>query len=424
MKKKLTVLIILAALLLLSTVTIASAKETEKDLNEWLYSRDIQCDNIVGYQAIFLDEDVYRLSKRDLSDIRIIDDEGNFVPYYLHNEYLSTEKDSGMEYDSVKLYSYLKRDDHYSEFMVIEKDALHDILTNEIFFDIKNDNFLEEVKIYGGYDGNTWEHIKSDYIYRTDEGKKLSIKLEDTLKFDHYRIVFVNDVEKTEINDLIFIYSEKNVIHEYYQKMKTGIISVESVDNHTEIIFENKDNLKIKSMNIISDDSFKRKYQLYYKNEEDMDYQILDSGELYQMNLENFNIKETEITCGKTSDLFLSADWIKIRVNDNDDQPIYIESLEVTYYIDKIVFENQGSDNYTLLFGSENTQRASYDIAQSKKYIEEEEQQICTLLELMEREVEVAEEPFNYRMILNVIVVLVSIILLLIITRKSGFKKL
>lgn len=424
MKKKSTALIILAALLLISTVTVASAEETKKDLNEWLYAKDIQCDHIDGYQSIFLEEDVYRLSKRDLSDIRIIDDEGKFVPYYLHNEYLSTEKDIRMEYDSVKLSSYLKKDDHYLEFRVIEKDALHDILVNEILFDIGKDNFLEEVKIYGGYDGNTWQHIKSDYIYRTDEGEKLNVKLDDTFKYDHYRIVFVNDIEKTEIAKLKLVYSDKNVIHEHYQKVKAVDVSIESLDNHTEIIFDNKDNLKIKSMNIISEDSFKRKYQLYYKNDDDVDYQIFDSGELYQMNLENFNIKETEITSGKTSDSFLSADWIKIRVNDNDDQPIDIKEMEITYYIDKIIFENQGGGSYTLLFGSESAQRASYDIAQSKKYIEEEEQQICTISGLVEREVEEPEKPFNYRMILNVIVVLVSIILLLIITRKSGFKKL
>ncbi len=63
MKKKSTALIILVALLLISTVTVALAEETEKDLNEWLYAKDIQCDHIVGYQSIFLDDEVYRLSK-------------------------------------------------------------------------------------------------------------------------------------------------------------------------------------------------------------------------------------------------------------------------------------------------------------------------------------------------------------------------
>ncbi len=424
MKMKSRLLIILTVALILSSLTMAFAGETDNDLNLWLYEKDVQCSESKGYQAFFLDEDVYRLTKRDLSDLRIVDDQGDFIPYYLHNQYLTAEKVTIVDHESTKLASYLKKDDHYTEFRIIQKDELEDILANEIIFDISGDNFLEEVMIYGSYDNNNWQHVKDGYIYNTDEGNKLNIKLDGTFKFDHYRIVFVNDVEKTEINNLELVYSEKNVVHEQYQKMKSVDYSLDYSDGYTEIILENKDNLKVKSLKIVSGDSFKRSYQLSYKNEGEENYRSLDSGEVYQMDLENFKIEETEISCGRSSDSYISADFIKIRISDKDDKAIDINEIEVTYYIDKLVFENQASSGYTLLFGSDTAKQPSYDIVQSKKYIEEEDQQTCSLSQLVEREVKVAEEPFDYRIILNVIVVLVSIILVAIIMRKSGFKKL
>lgn len=420
MKMKLKVIFIILSILILSTLTMACAEER----GEWLYEKEIQCGESEGYQSFFLDDDVYRYSNRDLSDLRIIDDQGSFVPYYLHNEYLSSGIDSIVEHQSRKLSSYLKKDDHYSEFRIIQKNELQDILANEVIFEISEANFLEEVKIYGGYDGDKWQHVKDGYIYRTDEGDKLSINLDNIYKFDHYRIVFVNDVEKTEINNLRLVYSEKNIIHEHYEKMKTVDFTIESSDGYTEIIFNNKDKLKVKSINIVSDDSFKRQYQLYYKNEEDENYRSIEGGELYQMDLENFNIEESEVNCRRGDNSYLSADLIKIRISDRDDKAIDVKEIEVTYYIDKVVFENKGSAVNTLLFGSKVAKRPSYDIVQSKKYIEEEKQQQCTLSELVKRDVEELEEPFDYRMILNVVVILVSITLVLIIVRKSGFKKL
>jgi hypothetical protein len=418
MRKKSIILIVLT---LLSIVVISHAEE---GLDGWAYYKDILRSDKGGFQSFFLDEEVYGHSKRNLSDIRIINEDNNFIPFYIHNEYLSAEEETQIEYDSVLLSSYRKDNDKYIEFKIIEKDDYHDVLGNEILFSIRKDNFLKEVKVYGSHDNYGWSYVKTDYIYKIDEAEKLNIKLDELYKFTHYRIILINDIEDTEIKDFKLIFRNKNVVYEHYQKTKKVDVKIEYEDDKTVILFENINNLKIKYMRIISEDDYKRKYQIFYKNEDDVDYRWLGGGEIYRRNLKNYNIEETEIPWDKTSESFISADFMRIDIDDRDDKPIDIKDIEICYYVDKIVFEDQTGDTYRLIFGNKEAKEVFYDIAESKKHIEEEEQKTCTLSDVMEREIEISEDKMNYRLILNITVIIISIVLVIIIIRKSSFKDL
>lgn len=51
--------------------------------NQWWYSKPVELQGNGKYHTLFLDEDVYRGAKEDLGDLRVIDDKGLFVPFYI-----------------------------------------------------------------------------------------------------------------------------------------------------------------------------------------------------------------------------------------------------------------------------------------------------------------------------------------------------
>jgi len=55
------------------------------DVKQQKVERAITIEGSNKYSNIFLDEEVYHYAAEDLSDIRIIDDEGKNVPYYIYN---------------------------------------------------------------------------------------------------------------------------------------------------------------------------------------------------------------------------------------------------------------------------------------------------------------------------------------------------
>src|SRR5690554_806021 len=56
---------------------------TEAKSAEWAFSKTIQAEDIAEYRSVLLDEDVYAQALEGLIDLRIIDDEGQFIPYYI-----------------------------------------------------------------------------------------------------------------------------------------------------------------------------------------------------------------------------------------------------------------------------------------------------------------------------------------------------
>jgi hypothetical protein len=167
---------------------------------------------------------------------------------------------------------------------------------------------------------------------------------------------------------------------------------------------------------------FKRSYQVEYKDNDEVDYRPVSGGNIYQIALANFEIEDTDIELEYVSKYYLSADTIRIMIINKDDEPIDIKALEVTYYIDKLVFEDEGSESYKMIFGNKDARAASYDIEEYKQYIEEEDQGVCTLSATKDRDVEITEDKTDYKLILNITVVVIAVLLVGLIFFKSNFK--
>src|SRR4030042_1067568 len=65
----------------------------------WFYSKNIQITGNNKYKYFFIDKDIYKYSNEDLSDIRIVDEMNNFMPYYI-NVGFKEEKEEDILYSS------------------------------------------------------------------------------------------------------------------------------------------------------------------------------------------------------------------------------------------------------------------------------------------------------------------------------------
>lgn len=417
------IVIVIMGLLIFHNSIVGFAAE---NMTGWQYSKEINYNAQNKYKAFFLDEEIYSHAQKDLADIRIINEQNEFVPYYIYNAYLSSENERNIEYVSKHITSFMKKHDQYSDFEMIPQENNVDILGNILALEIDQKNFLRQVDVYGGYDNEKWQFIKTDNIYRTDTVEKLSVNLDQVYKYTYYRIVFKDEVNLLPIKNLKLVFNNQEVVYDNYKKAKKADFKIEQKDgdNRTILLLNNDSHLKINRLKIMSDDHFKRKYDLYYKNNADKDYTQLTSGEICQLKLQNFKVEKTGIMFNRDSKPYLVADAIKLIIYNKDNKPINIKDIEISYYVDKIIFEDDGSSKYKVLFDNKDAQNPSYDIESYKNYIEKEQQEICVLSNLVQREVEKEGYHINYHLVLNIMVVLISIFLIVLIVKKSGFKDL
>lgn len=392
----------------------------QEDVAGWRYYKEIEVLDKSEYKTFFLDKEVYKHSKNNLGDIRIINEKNEFVPFYIHNEYLAKREETKINYNANEILSFIKENNQYTDFKIIPIKDDEDILGNQLIFDIIKDYFMKNVAVYGGYDSKKWEFIKNDYLYRTDTEEKLSINLDENYKYNYYRIVFLNDIQNTNIKGLNLVFDKKKVIYESYQKEENVEFKEKSEGRYTTIIIDNKDRLKINNIKINSKDDFKREYTLKCKDK-DGEAIMVGGGEIYQIKLKSFNIEESNINIDYPT---IIPDTINIQINNQDNLPINIEDIKISYYTDKVVFKGT-KRKYKILFDNEFVRRPNYDIEDYKNYIEKEDQEICKISTLHEQENKSTEEnkQINYKWILNIVIIFISIGMILLIIKKSGLKE-
>lgn len=165
------------------------------------------------------------------------------------------------------------------------------------------------------------------------------------------------------------------VVYEKYKSFKKINHEVEVNKENGETILKiyNRDKLRINSIKINSKDDFKRNYTFYRANENGERLETVHRGEVYNLNLEQFKAEDTTIQIEDALESYLASEYIQIVIEDRDNYPINIEYIEISYYIDKMVFKSKDSNKIYLLFDNDEATAPDYDIS---AYIEEIEKQI------------------------------------------------
>lgn len=392
-------------------------------LDQWKYHKEVRFENKEDVKAIFLDKEIYRHAREDLGDLRLINEKGEFIPYYIYNRFLSGTKEEYTEYIAKGILSFAKDKDYFNDFELSPVKNNVDIIGNKLRFDISSRNFFKEIRIYGSYDNKSWEAVKSDIIYRVNGVEKIEVVLGNNYKYSYYRVQSVNDVSGIAINKLILIYDyNEDIYDEYRGATDIGYnVSLNKDRKETEVNIHNIDRLKISNIRIMTKDNFNRSYVLYASNEQGERLQRIGQGEIYQLDLNQFKAEKKNIPLDYLKGNFQAHEYLQIVINDRDDYPIKIDNIEITYYIDKVVFRtNQGGKVY-IIFGNKDAERPHYDISKNIDQIERVVQETTTLSGLVKRveDEKAPEKRFEIVWLLNASVVVICGLLIILITQKG-----
>lgn len=355
------------------------------------------------YKMIRLTPQIYNHANTDLSDIRLKDEKGNNVPYFINSGYLTSYMESYI-YPMALMDSFEKDNFFYFDYKV-DKDYEYDILATSIVLSTDNDGFAKKVKVSGSYDGIKWTQIQEDTIYKVDNNSDLEIKFKTTQKYTHYRFGLSNNLEKISFNEVDLCYSDEKSKTEYFTESLIPNYTVEEKGKETHINISGLKNLRLDEIVLSTDDIFKRKAGT-----------PKGTKEIYNLAFGSERYSDTTLPMNQ----YVSKDDVfTVVIYNEDDKPIKITSVSVKYFADELVFDGSGSNAFVLEFGEDaSLKKPSYDIENYKNDVLR--QQIDSL-EISKVSITNSQQPVqeekevDYTVIFNVTVIIVAIILGVII---------
>jgi hypothetical protein len=402
-------------LLLILIVLLFPAAARSADITDgWEFHKEIKVNGSNRYKAFFLDEGVYKHVSTDLSDLRITDQNGQFVPYYIHSG-TTALKATETYYNTALTDSFNKEGDTYLDFKITPLQQNADILGNKLIFSLPVLNFFKNLEIYGSHDGVVWEYVLSDNVYRVDKLDKDQMALPGTKKYGYYRVKILDNVENIKLG-LQLVHSFREKEYESYQRGTTLSHEVKQEKNHTFITLNNSNRLRVKNIRLSVSENFQRLFEVFGD-----DGPNFYRGELYNLQFRDYTISKTDISFTHTP---LLTERIIIKISNLDNRPLHINSIQVEYLLDKIVFEDKGGENYRLWFGNPEAVKPRYEIELFKDHVEREQQDFSTLGGLVRREEPEPEPPaFRLDILFNIVIGAVSLLLVVFLARKLSVRE-
>ncbi len=398
------------------------------------------------YKAIRITPEIYNALNYNLSDIMIYNESKNEAIPYLINSYSEAANTLVNKYDMRLVNSFLKDNYFYFDYRLARnKDSDRagnkdkyggmdsDILATSIELETKTINFAKRVELFGGYDNIHWERVADDTIYDVGGNKKLSITFKRPEKYTHYRFRLSNNLEKLEFEKVWLSYNETTKTQDYYVDEIKPEFSTDKRDKKTLIKIKGLQNIRIKSIEIQSDDMFKR--TAYFANGKNKTiFNLSFNNTSYKDTLlefdgyknSNFN-KSKENDFGDSNsnsdnngiDINNDNNYLTITIDDKDDKAIAIKSIIVKYYFDEIIFDGGNGDasknnnnNITLKFGNPAiVEPPKYDISNYKELILKEGYDVVLVDEVKTVVTEAQKQEYDYKLIFNVVVSIVAVVL-------------
>jgi len=405
-------------------VSAVHATESAEPVEYNVYSKDITLrdDNEhmehTEYKEIQLDREIYINATDNLRDIRIVDEDNNYVPYLIYDSMIKRDYEN-TESSAKFLRKFNEDETEFFDFEIMKNDNI-DVYGNRIELIADGVNFAKDVTVYGSYDGIEWSFICNSLIYdvyNVDKNTNMSVEFNEIERYNFFRVGIPNNKESINLNLLKLIYENTQMINKDFRQEFAPDYKVEEVNKETHIIISESQirNLNINTIFIDTDSTFKRGVSAPYCEEI-----------LYNLPFKDVNLQKTYLNINRQIDSssFTDGNFI-IVINNKDDKPININGIKIEYSCDKVLFKAESGKKYSLVYGDENLSKPSYDIESYADLVVKENADICELgiADLIERaeNAPVAKKDYS-ELILNVVVAFVSVVLMVIIIL-AGKKK-
>jgi len=357
------------------------------------------------YKAIRLTPEIYNSANSDLSDLRLLDASGEYVPFFIHSVY-QTENRETARYLMSLINAYVRYDNFYFDYTLTEQFG-RDVVATSVEFTTNDSTFAKNVDVYGSYDNIHWEFVQHDQLYHVGNNSKLEIVFSSPQRFTHYRFRLNNNLERISFNTVNLTYSIVTTQRYYFVENLFPEFNIEEEGRLTYIHIEGLRHLRLSEITIHTDSMFQRIVEVPM-------FGI--RRELYNLSFGDVVYRCTSIPLNRNTN---RNDIFSLIIHNEDDRPIDISGITVRYYADDLIFE--GGDNETLMlhFGADSNIRAPiFDIARYRDEILRHDIDRLEISRVSFEELRPEMEPRDFRVVFNIVVVIVAVLLGLLILLK------
>ncbi len=373
---------------------------------DFLYGADMKNHGEKNYKAVRLTSEVYNKLSENMADIMVFDNDNEPVPYFI-NSFNESRESTHKSYELKLVNSFVKDDWFYYDY-VLKDNVPSDVAATSIEISSSSTNFAKQLELWGSYDSTHWEKVQDDIIYNVDGSSKPEINFSGSKKYTCYRFKLFNNLEKVEFSTVTLNYDRTLRNKEYFIETLAPEYTSEEKGNTTVIKLKNMKNLKLNKVSLKTGSTFKR----------NVSFNGSVTKALY--NLEFDNVKYRDLIIPLESYLNVK-DEAEITIENNDDKPVEVSGVEVEYLVDELVFKGAETKNFTLRYGSNeiNTPK-SYDISNYKAQILTEGYDLLNIENINKVSASGNSEEIriNYKLIFNIIILIVAAVLGFIIIRK------
>ena len=285
-------------------------------------------------------------AKADLSDIRIVDAKGNFIPYIQAGSLPQKDQKSFVVFNQVdtKLST-----DTGTTFTIENKTGL---ALDRLWIKLQNTAVQRKVNLVGSDDLKQWFAIQEDIPLQeavvNSEGTYMQ-SLSFPASNYRYLKLLVNDKNKTPIKFLqAGVYTEYAATLSYTPVSPVQLTRADS-NKTTYITLKLNDSYQVNKLhlNISAPKYFKRDVWVYQFTGHDK--QLLG---------------EAELNSAKATDLLIAAkaSYLLIQIDNGDNLPLTVASVDAYQSAESLISYLDGKQTYRLLAGDQSVQAPEYDL--------------------------------------------------------------
>jgi len=332
-----------AGLLLLLIFGAALKSSAQKNFK---YSAAVQKVSSAGFYKISLQPGLVAKGRADLSDIRLVDAKGNFVPYITAGNLPEVQK---MEFTAFPQVNETANADTGTTFVVQNNTQ---IAVSTLWVRLKNTAVKRTVNLSGSDDLKKWFAIEEDIPLQQavlSTGGTYLQSLTFPASSYHYLKLLVNDKHKAPVKFLeAGIFRELSASNLFFPVPRASIVKKDS-NNVTWLIIRLNDEYLVNKVHLAIGGP------KYYKRDVSV-FQIDRTGAQLA--------GSSELNSNKAADIFLSAKTkqLQLQIANGDNLPSEIGDVKLFQGDEFIITYLESSAGYKLVTGNQNVAAPDYDL--------------------------------------------------------------
>ena len=336
------------------------------DIEKWPYYKDI---DFAGSDLVRaeLDREIFAHSQPDRDDLRVVDQNGEEVPYKLISGPVKEIKADS--YSPQLLNNNFVSGEQSSVVLDMGGDGK---IVDRIRILTDSENFQRNVKILGSDDRTDWKTLKDDayiYDYTDERGGVRSRDTEVDIPESVYRYfkVEIDDPagEPVKIQDV-----RTFNIPEIREKTSTLDPDFQVKENPKEktsevIVDMGVSGIPVKKISLQSPDkNFHRGVYIHTGDNKDK-WHYQTGGYIFRYDTDKFKGEDLSLNFSETQDRY-----IKIVVSNQDNKPITISDVQASFAVREVAFRAPKGKEYKLYYGNPEAEEPQYELDKIFPYLD------------------------------------------------------